>query len=95
MQQYKATIWKGGSGRWYVNCVDDLAGIAGKWWVPCRILELAPADFIMLLINDYHASGFSYNREHDFLNYSWENYNDANNFKLMLNRVARQKHIMI
>lgn len=92
---YKTSEWQSPTGRWHVNCVDDLAGISGLWWVPCRILDLPPADFILLLKNEFNASNFSYYEENDVLLYSWEHYNDAHRWLLYINKIARQKHIMI
>lgn len=95
MKQYKASQWQGGSGRWYVDCVDDLGGKSGLWWVPCRILGISPCDFVLLLKDKFNASHFSY--RNDVLIYSWDKdqYADAHRWLLYLNKIAREKQIII
>ena len=47
---WQATEWQGSSGNWYCNCLDNLAGGYGAWFMPARILDITPAEFLTLLI---------------------------------------------
>lgn len=67
---YKVSAWKASSGRWYCNDVSDLSGTSGYWWVPCRILNISPSDFVLLIKFRFHAE-VAYNAENGFLHYFW------------------------
>lgn len=92
---WKASEWQTGSGRWYVNCVDDLADISGLWWIPCRILNLSPEDFVLLLKDKFGADHFYYNKETNVLIYSWSKYQNAHKWLLYINAEARKKQFYI
>lgn len=92
---YKVSEWKGGSGRWYCNDVEDLAGVSGLWWVPCRMLGISPTDFILLLKDEFKASNFSYNIEKNVLLYSWEKHSDCHRYVLWINKMARKANFMV
>lgn len=92
---YKETVWKSGSGRYFSGDVEDLAHGSGRWWIPCRVLKMAPVDFILLLKNEFNASNFSYNREKNMLLYSWEQEKDANKYKNWINSMAKKANAII
>ena len=94
-QLYKCGEWETPTGEWHVNCINDLSGISGLWWVPCRILNITPTDFILLLKNEFNVSNISYSKDKDVLLYSWKNYSDAHRWLLYINKIARQKQIML
>lgn len=86
---YKASEWQSGSGRWYVNDVENLAGISGKWWVPARMLGISLTDYILLLKDTFKADIRSYNSDTDTLVFSWKNYSDAHKYTLWINQKSR------
>ena len=92
---YEASIWQGGSNLWYVNDVKDLAGISGKWWVPCRIIGISPADYTRLLIEEFKVSKISFNEEKNFLYFAWEKEADARRYKNWINQMARKANFRI
>jgi hypothetical protein len=92
---YKVEEWKSGSGYWHCNDVQDLAGIAGKWWVPARILGISLTDYILLLKNEYKATIKGYNPQSDYLSFYWENYSDMHRYVLFINKEARKKQFKI
>jgi hypothetical protein len=92
---YKVTEWDSPSGKYYCNDVTDLAHGSGKWWIPCRILGISPADFVLLLINEYKAEIDFYNEEKDLLCYSWRNKTDCHKYALYINRIARNKNFIV
>lgn len=87
---YKASIWQGGSKLWYVSDIEDLGGHSGRWWVPCRILGISPADYVQLLIDEFKVSNIGYNKEKNFLYFSWEKESDARRYKNWINSMARK-----
>lgn len=92
---YKATEWCN-AGRWNVADTSDLAKDSAAWWIPARILNLSLEDYIMLLVNEYHATidlwSPNSNNGKSLLLFSWKNYNDAHKYLLYINRIARNKN---
>lgn len=86
---YKASIWQGASKLWYVSDIEDLGGHSGRWWVPCRILGVSPADYARLLIEEFKAN-VRYNEERNFLYVSWNKEADARCYKNWINQMARK-----
>lgn len=92
---YKESIWQSATGRWYCADVEDLGHGSAYWWIPCRMLEISPTDFILLLKDKFNASNFSFNKEKNFLNYSWEKEADARKYKNWINAEARKRNFII
>ena len=92
---YKASEWQSGSGQWYVNDVQDVTSIASQWWIPTKILEITPVEFLDLLINNFHAQHVHYDLEYDVLIYSFATQAEARKYKNWINKKAREKQFMI
>lgn len=93
---YKVAEWASAGGRkWYVNDTSDLAHGSGNWWIPCRILGMAPTDFIMMLKETFNASNFFYCEKTNLLSYSWEKKEDAVKYKNWINSMARKANAVI
>ena len=95
MHQYKASEYKIGN-RWHVADVTDLAHDSSAWWIPARMLNLSLEDFVLMLVNEYHATIDKWfpnsNNGKSLLLFSWENYTDAHKYLLYINRVSRNKN---
>lgn len=93
---YKASEWQSGSGKWHCIDTSDLVGGSAMWWLPCRILDLSPADFVKMLIEKYNAN-ITWMEEKNLLLWDWDadKQLDMRKFKNMLNAVARKKQFMI
>lgn len=90
---YNASIWQSGGGNlWYVNDTTALATDRAKWWYPARLLNIPLVDYVRLLIEEFHVSKIYYKEETDFLFFCWDNYKDANRYKLWVNREIRKKY---
>lgn len=91
---YKISEFQGGSGQWYANCIDDLAGLGGQWWVPSRVLNMTAAQYVDWLIKTYKPDHITFDK---ILIFSWdkENYSRCHAYVLAVNRIARQKKFMI
>lgn len=92
---YKTTTWTSPTGREYCGDLSDLAHDSNAWWIPCRILGIAPDEFILLLKDRFNASDFYYDINKNFLSYSWENKVDAMNYKNFINKKAREANAII
>ena len=91
---YKMTEWKSASGKWYCNCVDDLAGTAGLWQTPARILDLTPAAYVKFVVEHYHPDVY-YNEEKCLVFFSWKDQSQMREFKRFINKKAREKNFQI
>ena len=87
---YKASIWQGSSGLWYVSDIEELGKNSGRWWVPCRMLGIAPVDYVELLVKEFNVSKISYNMERNFLYFAWKNEANARRYKNWINQMARK-----
>ena len=94
-QLLKYVEWQGAGDMWYCNDTSDLTSIRSKWWVPARMLNLSPADFVKMLIEKFKPDNIWYSKEHDVLGYSWENINDMRKYKNWLNAEARKRSFII
>lgn len=93
---YKCVEWESAAGnRWYVNDTSDLGHGSGDWWIPCRILGIAPVDFILMLKETFNATGFYYAEKTNFLGYYWERKKDAVKYKNWINSMARKANAII
>ncbi len=89
---YKASVWTNGIGNiWHCNDVEDLSGISAKWWVPCRILQIPPVDFLKMLKEKFNAINFYYCEETNFIGWSFSSEKDAIAYKNFINKKARER----
>ena len=89
------TEWESGSGHWCCNCIDDLGHGSGEWYLPARILDLTPAQFIKFLMENYKPDYYHYNEEKCLFFYSWKKQEDMRKFKRFINAAARKKNFQI
>lgn len=84
-----------GTDEWHCNDTSDLASVRGLWWVPARLLGLAPADYVKWLIKNYKPDHITF--DNDVLLFSWDknNYARCHNFVLYINKTARDKKFII
>lgn len=89
---YKVTEWQSPTGYWHCNDTSDLAGIAGLWWVPARVLGVSPAEYIEILVRDFKPDNISFN---NILLFSWKNQSDMRKYKNWINKIARDKNFIV
>lgn len=92
---YKTSIWKGSSGQWYCNDIEELSKVSSKWWVPARILGIPLTEFVKILIDEFKVSSISYKIETDVLIFSWDKEADARRYKNWINGIARKANYII
>ena len=86
---YKATHWQSASGIWYCNDVSDLGGVSGYWWIPARILNIDPADYILLLKEQFAPDVLKYT-ETGVLIFGWYNELACRKYKNWINKKAKE-----
>ena len=89
----KYTEWES-NGNWHSGNITDLAHGSNYWWLPARMLNISPTDYILLLKNDFHAFDFRYFEKVNLLLWRWKK-EDCHKFTLWINRIARQRCFMI
>ena len=83
------------NGRWYCNDTSDLCSVRTQWWVPARMLNISPAEFVKLLIDEFHPDHIQYFQETNVLIYSWRNINEMRKYKNWLNAQGRKHNYII
>lgn len=91
---YKMSEWESPSG-WHCNCIDNLKGGSGIWYLPARILNISPADYITLVIAKYKPDKIIFNKEKFLFFFSWKNQSDMRKFKNDINAAARKVNFQI
>ena len=92
MRIYKVEEWQNGS-KWYAGDQSDLAHGSNMWYIPARMLRITFEEWILKLINEFHASvKFSptANNGKGFLSVCWDNYADCHKYALWINKKARE-----
>lgn len=90
---YKMEEWEN-AGRWYCGDVSALAANSNLWWyVPC-LLNLSPVEYVLLLKDKFHATGFKYNSSSDVLIFYFLSLEDCRKFKNYVNKQARDKNFV-
>ena len=92
---YKMTEWESPVSGWYCGNVDALGKDSNAWWLPARIMNLAPADYIQLLITKYKPDYIHFNKEKVLLSFSWKSQAAMRKFKNDLNAAARRVNFQI
>ena len=94
MHLYRASEWQGGSGVWYCNDVEDLAGISSRWWTPARMLNMPLDKYVTMLIKEFKVDNISYNPEANVLVFSWKSREACCKYKNWINKKARDCNFM-
>ena len=92
MRIYKVEEWQNGS-KWYAGDQSDLTHGSNMWYIPARMLRITFEEWILKLINEFHASvKFSptANNGKGFLSVSWDSYADCHRYTLWINKKARE-----
>ena len=69
------------------------------WVIPCRILDISPAEWVTMLVKEYNAEIYYSKGDggyyHEIVIPKWKSIKDARAYKNMLNKVARQKEFYV
>ena len=89
---YKLNEWQDASGIWRVAHTDTMK--YNCWWMIPQALGISYEDYIQMLKEQYHASHFSFvtyeDKRNSLLIFGFDNYKDAHNYLLTMNRVFRK-----
>lgn len=89
---YKATEWQSASGKWFCNDIEELAGIGSLWWVPARMLNLTPAQYIEMLVKDFKPDYLKFDK---ILIFSWNSQSNMRKYKNFINAEARKRKFIV
>ena len=92
---YRCTEWQDATGNWLVNDTTSMTSIAVKWWVPVRMLNLTPEDYIRLLKDKFHVNYMKYVKDADLLIFSFDTQEAARKYKNWINKEARNRNYII
>lgn len=95
MHRLEYSMWEAAPNLWFCNDVKDLAGIAGKWWVPARMLKISLTDYILLLKDVFHANILNYYGDTDELVYSFKKRTDVKKFVSWINNQAKKINYVV
>lgn len=87
--------WQGAGRAWYCNDTSDLKNGSALWWLPARMLKKTPAEYVKMVIEDFHPDYIYCNSDGSFVSWCWENQNDMRRFKNYINAVARRENFII
>lgn len=94
---YKLSEWQDAIGIWRVAHTDTSK--YNRWWMIPRALGITLEDYINMLQNQYHASYFRFytyeDERNSLLTFGFDNYKDAHQFLLDMNRQFRKLKWMI
>ena len=94
MQLLKVDEWQSPSGEWYVSDVKTWT----NWRAMAEVLDKDFEGFVQLLTSKYKATilGFiEYNDKDSLLLFSFQDYRNAHQLKLDVNRIARKKNFLV
>ena len=92
---YKSIEWQDATGNWLVNDTTSMTSIAIKWWVPMRMFNLTPEDYIHLLKDKFHVNYMKYVKDADLLIFSFATQEAARKYKNWINKEARNRNYII
>ena len=91
---YKLEEWDC-NGKWYCGDVSALAANSNAWWYAPRLLNISLTDYILLLINTYHAIDVKYFQRTNVLIFAFSSLKDCRNYKNYINKIARERNFVI
>jgi len=75
---------------YYSFCAKILGKKYPQWMIPCRILEITPAEYVKLLVEEYNCTVHWYPPTH-FLERKWSSRTYESRWRLFINKKAREK----
>ena len=92
---YKMSEWESPVSGWHCGCVDALADPNNTWWLPARILNISPAEYVELVITKFKPDHVYFNKEKCFFSFSWNSQTAERAFKNYINAAARKINFQI
>lgn len=92
MHLYKTTMWEDAAGDYLVNDVTSMTSIAIKWWIPMRMLNLTPTEYLKMLKDKFYINSAHYSETADVLTFTFANEADARRYKNWINKQARDRN---
>ena len=87
---FRLSEWQSPTGYWHCGCTDDLAHDSGAWYLPARILNLAPAQYIKLVLEEYKPDDYFLDADKCLFFFSWKSQIAEARFRNYINKKARE-----
>lgn len=77
---------------WSIYSPKDIGKLGNQWWAPARALNLAPADYIEMIIRDFKPDFIKFfdSSPNGLLLFSWKSQVNMRKFKNWLNKRLRE-----
>lgn len=92
---YRCEEWKSTANIWYCEHTASFPRDVQKWVVPARILQVTPADFIQLLIDEFEPDKIYHNEDCSFVSWGWTSQAKMRRYKNWINQKARECNFQI
>lgn len=92
---YRCEEWKSTTNVWHCEHTASFPRDVQKWIVPARILQVTPADFIQLLIDEFEPDKIYHNEDCSFVGWGWTSQAKMRKYKNWINQKARECNFQI
>jgi len=86
--------WETSTG-WKCGDLQDLGKGSNYWWLPARMLQMTPANYLKWVIENFKPDEVYHSDDYSLVGWSWKSQNKMRVFKNKLNALARQYNFMI
>lgn len=80
---------------WGCNDMSDLAHGSAYWYLPARMLNITPAEYLEWVITNFHPDKVNYTSDYSVIWWRWKDQDEERKFKNTINNLARQHNFMI
>lgn len=90
---YRMEEWQSSTGKWHCIDTSNFSAGSANWWIPCRILDISPADFVEYLLS--FNGNVTWIEKSGLLLWDFDKQSDMRKFKNTINSIARKKNFLI
>ena len=87
--------WQDGCDNWHCADTSELGKGSSIWYLPARMLEKTPAEYLKWVIDNYHPDKIEHSDDCSLVYWTWKSQAKMRLFKNQINKLARQKNFMI
>ena len=83
------------TGYWHCNDTTDLGHGSSLWWLPAKMLNMTPAEYLKMVIEKFKPDDIYYSDDCSFVGWSWKSQTKMRVFKNWINAEARKHNYLI
>ena len=87
--------WQDSCDNWHCADTSELGKGSSIWYLPARMLEKTPAEYLKWVIDNYHPDKIEHSADYSLVYWTWKSQAKMRLFKNQINKLARQKNFMI